>query len=205
MNVTIETIGETATMATAAALGPLLREGDVLALVGELGAGKTCFVRGLARGMGLDPASVSSPTFVLCQVYEGQTAARLAHVDAYRLGEPAELETIGWDELLTMPGTVVAVEWADRVRDALPPHRIEVDIRHVDERTRRIVISAPDDDAGRLAPLRIAAASEDHRCPSCDGPADPAAETFPFCSPRCRMADLGKWFSGSYSIGRDLP
>ncbi|MEB2343249.1 MAG: tRNA (adenosine(37)-N6)-threonylcarbamoyltransferase complex ATPase subunit type 1 TsaE [Deltaproteobacteria bacterium] len=100
--------------------GPL-----VVALIGPLGAGKTEWVRGLAEGLGVDPALVASPTFVIASEYPGRR--RLAHVDLYRIGSEAELEAAGFLDLL-VPGTVVAVEWADRFPASLPADRIEVRI-----------------------------------------------------------------------------
>jgi tRNA threonylcarbamoyladenosine biosynthesis protein TsaE len=106
-------------------LAPLLAAGDLLLLAGELGAGKTTFVRGLARGLGVT-AAVQSPTFQLVRVYPGRV--QLAHVDLYRLESGAELTDLGLDELLDQG--VVAVEWGDRLRLDHP-------------RTRRIEFEAP--------------------------------------------------------------
>ena len=100
--------------------GPL-----VVALVGPLGAGKTEWVKGLAEGLGVDPSLVASPTFVIASEYPGRR--RLAHVDLYRIESEAELEAAGFVDLLA-PGTVVAVEWADRFPRALPADRVEVRI-----------------------------------------------------------------------------
>jgi len=94
-----------------------------IALSGPLGAGKTEWVRGLADGLGVDAALVMSPTFVIATEYPGRR--RLAHVDLYRLESEAELEAAGFLDLLR-PGTVVAVEWADRLPGALPEDRIEL-------------------------------------------------------------------------------
>jgi tRNA threonylcarbamoyladenosine biosynthesis protein TsaE len=101
----------------------------VVALVGPLGAGKTEWVKGLAEGLGVDPRLVASPTFVIASEYPGRGPGirRLAHVDLYRLESEAELEATGFLDLLA-PGTVVAVEWADRFPEALPADRIEVRI-----------------------------------------------------------------------------
>jgi tRNA threonylcarbamoyladenosine biosynthesis protein TsaE len=100
-------------------------EGAVLALCGPLGAGKTVFAKGLAAGLGIDPARVASPTFVIACEYPAPDGRRLAHVDCYRLTSPAELEAAGFLDLLE-PGTVVVVEWADRFPDALPPDHLAV-------------------------------------------------------------------------------
>lgn len=122
------------TMSHGAAVGRLCRPGDVVALRGELGAGKTQFVRGMAEGMGLDPRQVSSPTFVLAQEYlSDDEVSVLVHIDAYRLHSGDELESLGWAGTGgDLPeGAVLAVEWADRVIDVLPEDRLEVTIEHV--------------------------------------------------------------------------
>ena len=93
-----------------------LEAGAVLLLSGELGAGKTAFVRGLAEGLGVDPADVTSPTFTLIQEYLGGRLA-LHHVDLYRL-QPIEVDGLGLDEL-TLDGGVTAIEWPERLPRAL--------------------------------------------------------------------------------------
>lgn len=98
-------------MAVAERLAGELRQGDLLLLAGDLGAGKTTFVRGLARGLGLDEREVQSPTFTLVRVYRGPLP--LAHVDLYRLERSPELAELGLEELLDE--AVVAVEWGDRL------------------------------------------------------------------------------------------
>ena len=118
-----------------------LRGGECVALHGDLGAGKTQFVRGLVRGLGGSPRAVSSPTFVLLDVYEGGRLA-VYHLDAYRVGGADDFEAIGFSELLGEPGAVVVVEWASRVADLLPrSRRIEVSIEPVAEGQRRIEIT----------------------------------------------------------------
>ena len=112
----------------AAAIG---EEGLVLALVGPLGAGKTHFVKGLAEGLGIDPARVASPTFVIASEYPAARGLRLAHVDLYRVKSEAELEGTGFSDLL-VPGTVVAIEWGDRFPGALPADRLEIQIERGD-------------------------------------------------------------------------
>jgi tRNA threonylcarbamoyladenosine biosynthesis protein TsaE len=99
-------------------LGALLRPGDVIALAGELGAGKTCLIRGLAAGAGVPrSAAVSSPTFTLVNEYPGRIP--FYHVDLYRLGSEDEAEGLGLEECLGGAG-VAAVEWADRFPSLLP-------------------------------------------------------------------------------------
>ena len=97
----------------------------VLSLIGPLGAGKTVFVKGLAEGLGIDPVTVSSPTFVIANQYESPAGSRLAHVDLYRLKTVSELDDAGFLDMLE-PGAVVAVEWGDRLPGALPRDRLEV-------------------------------------------------------------------------------
>jgi len=126
------------TEAVAAALAATLRGGECVALDGELGAGKTQFVRGLVRGLGGNPRAVSSPTFVLLNVYD---SGRLAvyHLDAYRVGGAEDFEAIGFSELLAQGGVVV-VEWAARVEALFPPNRIRVRISPTGRESRRIEI-----------------------------------------------------------------
>lgn len=110
-------------------LAQKLRGGDVLAFTGSLGMGKTAFTRGLARGLGCR-GRVTSPTFTIVNEYEGRTP--LFHFDMYRLGSSDELFDIGWDDYLARGG-VCAVEWSERVPDALPEDTIFVDIARTDE------------------------------------------------------------------------
>jgi tRNA threonylcarbamoyladenosine biosynthesis protein TsaE len=97
----------------------------VIGLCGELGAGKTLFAQGLAEGLGVDSRQVSSPTFTIASEYSLSSGARLAHIDLYRLEDPAELEAVGFVDLLE-PGNVLAIEWADRFPSQLPDDRLEV-------------------------------------------------------------------------------
>ncbi len=105
------TASERETEQAGQALAGQLGAGDVVLLYGQLGAGKTAFVRGLARGLGANPDDVSSPTFTIIQEYAAPRAT-LYHVDLYRL-EPPEIDDIGLDDLVSSDG-VVAIEWADR-------------------------------------------------------------------------------------------
>ena len=116
-----------------------LRGGDVLAFTGSLGMGKTAFTRGLARGLGCR-GRVTSPTFTIVNEYDGKTP--LFHFDMYRLGSSDALFDIGWDDYLARGG-VCAVEWSERVSDALPDDTIYVDIARgeEDENTRTITVT----------------------------------------------------------------
>jgi tRNA threonylcarbamoyladenosine biosynthesis protein TsaE len=115
-----------------------LAPGAVILLYGDLGAGKTAFVRGLARGLGAAPEDVSSPTFTIMQEYAG-AAAPLYHVDLYRL-EPAEIDDLGLDDLIESGG-IVAIEWADRWKGR-PAVAIDVRLEHAGENRRRIRVSS---------------------------------------------------------------
>ena len=126
------------TEAIAAELARDLLPGACLALHGDLGAGKTQFVRGLVRGLGGNPRAVSSPTFVLLNVYEGGRLT-VFHLDAYRVHGPDDFESIGFAELFEQGGVVV-VEWADRVGELLPPDCVHVRIEPVGEGRRRIEV-----------------------------------------------------------------
>ena len=119
-------------------LGRRLRPGTVVAYRGGLGMGKTAFTRGLARGLGC-AGRVTSPTFTIVNEYDGATP--LFHFDMYRLGGEDELFDIGWEDYLTRGG-VCAVEWSERVDDAMPADTLWVDIaRGTDESDRIITIS----------------------------------------------------------------
>jgi len=119
-------------------IGEQLQRGDVLALVGPLGAGKTQFTRGLALGLGA-AARVTSPSFKLVNEYSGRIP--LYHIDAYRLRDARDMIALGCDEFFDGDGAA-AVEWADRVPEALPPQYLRIDIEITGESTRRITLTA---------------------------------------------------------------
>ena len=121
------------------AVAGCLEGGEVIALTGELGAGKTCFAKGLAHGLGIDPDLVTSPTFILINEYHGRL--HVYHFDAYRLKDGGELEALGCDEMFAGSGVCV-VEWADRVEDCLPPDRLAVRMAHAGPTSRSIDLVA---------------------------------------------------------------
>ena len=120
---------ETETEAVGEALAARLQGGDVVAYLGDLGAGKTAFTRGLARGLGY-VGRVTSPTFTIVNEYEGEIP--LFHFDLYRLGDEEELFDIGWEDYLGRGG-VCAVEWSERIPGALPSGTITVTISRCPE------------------------------------------------------------------------
>jgi tRNA threonylcarbamoyladenosine biosynthesis protein TsaE len=122
----------------AADLAKELNGGECVALHGEMGAGKTQFVRGLVRGMGGNPNSVSSPTFVLLNIYD-TGRVKVFHLDAYRIKGAEDFEAIGFSELLEERGVVV-VEWAERVERLLPMNRVDVFIKASGEMSRHIEV-----------------------------------------------------------------
>jgi tRNA threonylcarbamoyladenosine biosynthesis protein TsaE len=132
-----------ATARLGVALADLLGPGDVVALSGPLGAGKTCLVQGLAAGLGVH-TRVTSPTFVLVRHHEGRLP--LVHVDAYRLADAADLLALDDDVLDT--AVVTCVEWGDTVRDVLPAERLEI----------RLGVDGSDGDAPRRIVLAAAGA-----------------------------------------------
>ena len=124
------------TEALGESLGRRLSPGAVVAFTGDLGAGKTAFTRGLARGLGISEP-VTSPTFTIVNEYEGGRLP-LFHFDMYRLGSSDELFDIGWEDYLRRGG-VCAVEWSEIVDDALEGDAIRVDIRRGADDGQRVI------------------------------------------------------------------
>jgi tRNA threonylcarbamoyladenosine biosynthesis protein TsaE len=121
------------------AIGSALVGGEVLTLIGDLGAGKTTLIRGIAAGLGVPPTSVSSPTFLLVHEYRGRLP--LIHVDLYRLRTTADAQSIGLEEYLT-GRTITVIEWADRFPTMLPEDRLDVHLAHRSLATRTVRLEA---------------------------------------------------------------
>ena len=219
------------TIAIGRVVGEHCRAGDLIALIGELGAGKTQFTQGLAAGMGID-AAVASPTFVMAQEYQRESESpspstqppRLIHIDAYRIHKLDELESIGWEitgDTLggeMRHGSVVAIEWADRLNELVGSDRLEVRLGHLGDDVRSVQVTAHGAWSSRAGALfealdalmkrTLAQASPGvaatSACPICKKPVARDGAAFPFCSPRCKTIDLGKWLGGSYVISRPV-
>jgi tRNA threonylcarbamoyladenosine biosynthesis protein TsaE len=131
------TRSETETAEVAATLAAGFQGGEVVLLAGDLGSGKTAFVRGLVRGLGGPAEDVSSPTFVLLTSYPGRL--RVHHADLYRLRGDGDEAELGLEEL-PGPSGVLAVEWAERLREAPWPHVFRVSLEHAGEDQRRLTV-----------------------------------------------------------------
>jgi tRNA threonylcarbamoyladenosine biosynthesis protein TsaE len=145
----IEIVSESVeqTQSLGAQLGAIVQAGDVLALVGDLGAGKTNFAQGLARGLGVTE-DVNSPTFILAnEYYSGRVP--MYHVDAYRVQDAAEAEGFGLDDYLNDDGVTV-IEWAERIRAALPPDVLWILFNYLDENQRGLAFIPSGGRAGEL-------------------------------------------------------
>lgn len=135
----IITENENATFETATELAKKLKGGEIITLDGELGAGKTVFVKGLAYGLGIDPELVTSPTFALMNDYEGRL--ELYHIDAYRLASGAEAYEAGLTEFFGERNSVCCIEWADNIKDALSGKIISIKIDYKENGSREITIN----------------------------------------------------------------
>lgn len=118
-----------------------LKPGSILCLEGQLGSGKTTFVKGLAEGLGLKrPEQVKSPTFVLMHIYKAKTP--LYHFDCYRLDSVEELENIGFQDFVSDPCAVSCVEWAEKAKGLIPSHAMHIRFEILDAERRSIKINA---------------------------------------------------------------
>jgi len=137
---TFTTTSEVETGAIGSELATTLSRGDVVLLIGDLGAGKTAFVRGLAEGLGIASDQVSSPTFTLVQEYRAGRVP-LVHVDLYRLDDPREIDDLGLDEIAEE--AVLAIEWAEK-HPRPPREAIRVLLEYAGETGRRITVESPE-------------------------------------------------------------
>jgi len=133
----VQTKGPDQTQKLGRIFGEMLAQGSVVALMGDLGSGKTVLAKGIAQGLGMeDEREVTSPSFVLVNEYQGRVP--VYHVDLYRLQRASEVEDLGWEELIFGPGVTI-VEWAEKVPSLLPEERIEVHLHWVSPEERKLV------------------------------------------------------------------
>ena len=152
---TAQTSNPEETQSLAEKLGRLLQPGDVVALIGELGSGKTVFSQGLARGLGVPKTFyITSPTFAIINEYPGRVP--FYHLDLYRVSGPGELSELGLEEILYGQGAV-AIEWAERLDKELPAERLEVHLAFLNEMGRNIAFFA----FGEASARRLASLSEE--------------------------------------------
>ena len=138
-------------------IGAILERGDVVALIGELGSGKTCLTQGLAKGLGVEEnVPVVSPTFTLINEYPGKIP--LIHLDVYRLSGPRDLEDMGYEEYFE-GGGIIVIEWAEKIRDILPAKTLFVGMRYIDENTREMILEGPGDKIRKIEELLKAGGS----------------------------------------------
>lgn len=185
-------------------LTAVLRPGDVVRLEGEMGAGKTTFVRLLAQRFGIAPEAVSSPTFVILNIYGNEESDHptLAHMDCYRLGDESELDALGWDQIIESDA-IVLIEWPQRIDDAIPDDALTIMIDHVDETSRRFRFVIPDAWAQR-AGFDAIRPRPDTTCPVTGERVSGDSLSWPFASERARMADLNAWFTEAHVISRPI-
>lgn len=127
------------TMLYAKKFAKKLKAGDVLAFSGDLGSGKTTFIKGLAQGLGLNDAhEVKSPTFVLMHVYE--TEIPIYHFDLYRLNDGDEIDSIDLEDFLFCKDAITCVEWAEKAQDRMPQDAYYIHLKHLNENEREIAI-----------------------------------------------------------------
>ncbi len=229
LRATIDLPAEEATHLFAVALARVLRSGDVVLLQGELGSGKTTLTRGVASALGISAGSVSSPTFVLMHQHEVPEASRgseakgtpggepsdlerirtLVHIDAYRLRDASDLDSLGWDRVFdsgerrARPGHCILIEWGERLAsriDAASTARLTLE--H-DPPGRALKLEVPDGWGGRPG-VDALLHRPPTRCRVTGAWVGPDAATYPFASEKARLADLNKWFTGSYEISRPI-
>lgn len=184
-------------------LAAVLRPGDIVKLIGEMGAGKTTFVRMLAQAFGIKENAVSSPTFVIMNLYlRPDNHPPLAHMDCYRLGDESELDALGWDQIIDS-GSIILIEWPDRIANALPKDCLTISIDHIDETTRHFNFDIPNTWLDRAGFDAIRPRPET-TCPTTGSSVAGNCLTWPFASEQARMADLNAWFDEKHTISRPI-
>lgn len=137
-SISVVTCSAQETFVFARSIGEKLEEGDILALSGELGSGKTCFTGGLARGLGVsENYQITSPTFTLINEYPAKY--KLCHLDVYRLNDYSDMEDLGYEEYFAGYGVVV-IEWAEKIAQIIPETAIFIDFEYIDDNKRKITL-----------------------------------------------------------------
>lgn len=141
MKQTISSSSDEQTQTIGEKFASTVKPGDVLCLFGDLGAGKTTFTKGFARGLGIKDRIIS-PTFTLVREHEVQKSEikKLYHIDLYRLENAYEIENIGLSEILREKDAVILIEWAEKLENKLPENRIEIHFEHKKDNSRDIII-----------------------------------------------------------------
>lgn len=130
-------------------LGEALTAGDIVALTGELGAGKTCLTQGIARGLGVPEVyQITSPTFTLVNEYPGRL--NLIHLDVYRLSSSRDLQDLGYEEFFFGKGVTV-IEWAEKIQDIIPEKSLSVTLAYLDQNQRSIDMTGQPDQITRIS------------------------------------------------------
>jgi len=206
--------GPEATAALARGVADVLQPGDTVLLAGPLGAGKTFFIRAVAQARGVDLRLVSSPTFVVINQYPARaaegTGLQIVHVDAYRLTGSDDLDALGWDRFFDPAGraradVIALIEWPERLAGALPPgdRTASIGIEPAGPDSRRITLEIPD--AWKMRPHAAHLLErEPTLCRTTGRWVSPTAPAYPFFDDRARLADLNRWFTGAYTISREI-
>lgn len=220
---TIDLPAEEATLLFAGALARVLRSGDVVLLQGELGSGKTTLTRGVASALGIPAGRVSSPTFVLMHQHEVPEASGgaegkppdpdgvrvLVHIDAYRMRDASDLDSLGWDRVFdsgtrrARSGHCILIEWGERLASRIDPaSAARLTLEH-DPPGRALTLEVPEDWGARPG-MDALLHRPPTRCRVTGAWVGPDAAAYPFASEKARLADLNKWFTGSYEISRPI-